>query len=351
MLRVLGGAEITDRGSYLVVRTPANPAFWWGNFILLASPPPPGEAGLWLSRFAAEFPGAGHVALGIDVTDANEVASAEFTDAGLRLECSTVMTARALYEPPRPNRAAKCRQLDGDDDWRQSAELTVACDGLPETAAGHAFLERRTAELRGLAEAGHGAWFGAFLAGRLACQLGVFSDGGGIARFQNVETHPATRRQGLAGTLVYRPAGMVSTRSGLARLSSSRTQVTSPPASTVPSVSRTRRARSNSSAHRPGPGTPCPGTPCPGIPCPGIPCPGIPCPGIPCPGIPCPGIPCPGTASPGIPCPGTPCPGTPCPATPCPAIPCPGTLHPGLATALIRRPAPMAVQLPRQPPP
>jgi ribosomal protein S18 acetylase RimI-like enzyme len=202
MLRVLGGAEITDRGSYLVVRTPANPAFWWGNFILLASPPPPGEAGLWLSRFAAEFPGADHVALGIDVTDANEVTPAEFTDAGLRLECSTVMTARALYEPPRPNRAAKCRQLDGDDDWRQSAELTVACDGLPETAAGHAFLERRTAELRGLAEAGHGAWFGAFLAGRLACQLGVFSDGGGIARFQNVETHPATRRQGLAGTLV-----------------------------------------------------------------------------------------------------------------------------------------------------
>ena len=34
-------------------------------------------------------------------------------------------------------------------------------------------------------------------------QLGVFSDGSGIARYQNVETHPASRRHGLAGTLVW----------------------------------------------------------------------------------------------------------------------------------------------------
>ena len=33
---------------------------------------------------------------------------------------------------------------------------------------------------------------------------GLFSDGGPIARYQNVETHPSARRQGLAGTLVYR---------------------------------------------------------------------------------------------------------------------------------------------------
>ena len=40
-------------------------------------------------------------------------------------------------------------------------------------------------------------------AARLAAQLGLFSDGGAIARYQNVETHPSARRQGLAGTLVY----------------------------------------------------------------------------------------------------------------------------------------------------
>jgi predicted GNAT family acetyltransferase len=32
-------------------------------------------------------------------------------------------------------------------------------------------------------------------------QLGLFRAGGGLARYQNVVTHPAARGQGLAGTL------------------------------------------------------------------------------------------------------------------------------------------------------
>ena len=54
-----------------------------------------------------------------------------------------------------------------------------------------------------MSENGHGAWFGAFAGGRLAAQLGVFSDGSGVARYQNVETDPGWRRNGLAGTLVW----------------------------------------------------------------------------------------------------------------------------------------------------
>jgi GNAT superfamily N-acetyltransferase len=55
-----------------------------------------------------------------------------------------------------------------------------------------------------MAENGHGAWFGAFDRGRLIAQLGIFSDGSGVARYQNVETDPDWRRTGLAGTLVWR---------------------------------------------------------------------------------------------------------------------------------------------------
>ena len=36
-LRVLEGAEVTDRGDYLVVRSPDNPTFYWGNFLLLGA--------------------------------------------------------------------------------------------------------------------------------------------------------------------------------------------------------------------------------------------------------------------------------------------------------------------------
>jgi hypothetical protein len=28
--------EIIDRGDYLVIRTPKNPTFYWGNFLLFA---------------------------------------------------------------------------------------------------------------------------------------------------------------------------------------------------------------------------------------------------------------------------------------------------------------------------
>ena len=65
-LRVLEGAEVTDRGDYLVVRSPDNPDYWWGNFLLLAAWPAPGTADSWLARFAAEFPLARHVTLGVD---------------------------------------------------------------------------------------------------------------------------------------------------------------------------------------------------------------------------------------------------------------------------------------------
>ena len=32
---------VTDRGDYLVVRTPSNPGFYWGNFLLLDAPAGP----------------------------------------------------------------------------------------------------------------------------------------------------------------------------------------------------------------------------------------------------------------------------------------------------------------------
>ena len=65
-LRVLEGAEVADRGDYLVVRSPDQPDYWWGNFLLLAAWPASGTGDCWLARFAAEFPLARHVALGVD---------------------------------------------------------------------------------------------------------------------------------------------------------------------------------------------------------------------------------------------------------------------------------------------
>jgi len=199
-LRTLEGSQITDRGDYLVIRSPDNPDHWWGNFILLSQAPGPGTGSAWLARFAAEFPAARHVAIGVDSTEDLVVAPEEFLAAGLEPQRATVLTAPNIRPPSHPNGEAEIRVLGSDTDWRQSVDLSVRCfDG----AEPRDYLERRAAARRRLTQAGVGAWFGAFADGRLLAQLGLFDVGDGYARYQHVETDPAARRQGLAGTLVW----------------------------------------------------------------------------------------------------------------------------------------------------
>jgi hypothetical protein len=197
-LRALEGAAIDDRGDYLVIRSPDNPDFWWGNFLLLRDPPRTG--GTWLTRFAAEFPTARHVAIGVDTAEDQIATPEEFLAAGLEPERATVLTAVGVRPPPHPNTDAEIRFLDSDADWRQSVDLAVRCFGVGEPGD---YLDRRAAAQRRLTEEGTGAWFGAFVGGRLVAQLGLFDAGDGYARYQHVETDPAARRQGLAGTLVW----------------------------------------------------------------------------------------------------------------------------------------------------
>jgi ribosomal protein S18 acetylase RimI-like enzyme len=201
MIRALEGSQIADHGDSLVIRSPRHPEFWWGNFLMLPAQPGPGEASLWLSRFAAEFPQARHIALGIDATDDQPMEIGGLLAAGLRRDRVTVMTASAVHDPPRPQHDAAYRQLLGDDDWRQAAGLRALCNSTA-LGADRAFTDARIRAQRALTEAGRGSWFGAFRDGQLLAQLGLVTAGDGIARYQDVETHPAVRRQGLAGTLV-----------------------------------------------------------------------------------------------------------------------------------------------------
>jgi RimJ/RimL family protein N-acetyltransferase len=199
----LGGTEVIDRGDHLVVRSPHNPAFWWGNFLLLAEVPPAAETDRWLERFAAEFPDASHLTLGFDGVDGRVADLAAFADRGLRCEAATVMTAAAVIEPPRPNRDAICRTLATDDDWAQSLALEVASNDDQPDDEFLTFIAPKVVTNRTMTEAGQGVWFGAFLDGQLVAQLGLFAASAGLARFQAVITHSDFRGRGLAGTLVH----------------------------------------------------------------------------------------------------------------------------------------------------
>jgi ribosomal protein S18 acetylase RimI-like enzyme len=202
MLLELSGSELTDRGDYVVVRTPANPSFWWGNHLLFRTAFAPGDTASRLELFHHELPDAKHVALGIDTVDGIAGAEDELVAAGLEIERSTVMTASQVNEPTRPNTESAYRSLRSDDDWEQLFELTMAATWaeFPDYAD---FTRKKVAAERVLVEAGHASWFGAYAGDRLQASLGLVSDRTGVARFQNVQTHPDDRGRGLASTLVH----------------------------------------------------------------------------------------------------------------------------------------------------
>jgi len=93
--------EILDRGDYLVIRTPSNPTFYWGNFLLFSEPPGEGDFDQWRRLFQQEIGGPPqfkHLAFGWDGTHGEAGLVEPFRKAGFNIECSVVLTAPA----PRP---------------------------------------------------------------------------------------------------------------------------------------------------------------------------------------------------------------------------------------------------------
>ena len=154
-----------------------------------------GQARRWLATFAAEFPQAKHVALGIDVIEISAVDADEFVATGLRLERSAVLTATAVNEPPHPNLTATYRELVRRRRLAPGGGLrAVLSEGEP--GGEPAFL---TARHRCRAGTDRG-WLRILVRrlrdGQLVAQLGLVTDGSGIARYQNVETHPSGDAKG-----------------------------------------------------------------------------------------------------------------------------------------------------------
>jgi GNAT superfamily N-acetyltransferase len=203
MVRRLAGSLIINRDDHLAIRTPDNPGFYWGNFLLYPQAPEPGQLAQWVDAFQAEFPIAGHVALGIDTTDGQLDVAVELPGLELTPDISTVLTTAAVREPPHVNRDATYRLLTSGDDWEQAVSLRSAVYDDAPTPEHVDFVRRQLDEARVIMATGQARYYGAFVADRLVAQLGVVSDGSGIARFQNVETAAEHRGQGLAGSLVY----------------------------------------------------------------------------------------------------------------------------------------------------
>jgi len=203
-----------------VIRTPSNPTYHWGNYLLFERAPQAGDAQRWPNLFerliAAEQPQSTHRAFGWMEDAVGDIAG--FLADGYRQDNVTVMQATGVPGAPPPTLDAQLRPLalHGDAaerDWSALGELSVATRGAEfEEGEYRPFARRRVERWRALARAGQGSWFGAFIdapvAGpRLVSALGVYveaepEDGERLARYQSVMTDAAYRRRGLCRALV-----------------------------------------------------------------------------------------------------------------------------------------------------
>ena len=87
------GSIVEDHEDHLVVRTPRNPDFHWGNCLFVTEEDTVDDAGRWVSTFRSAFPEATWVAIGLTRMPDDQDA---WVAQGLDLELDDVLTTRTL---------------------------------------------------------------------------------------------------------------------------------------------------------------------------------------------------------------------------------------------------------------
>lgn len=203
----LSGAQIEDRGDHLVVTSPDNPGYHWGNFLLVTDAAARNDAARWVENFRDTFPEASHLGIGLPA----EPDPAPWAEFDLPVQSDAVMTAA---EPPEQRPAPdsyEIRQLRTRHEWDAAVAADIAenerTGRQADPVAYREFTEARTRRRAELSERGVAAFFGAFEADDCASVLGIVlcgqdAQGRGVARYQSVQTALEHRRRGLAGHLV-----------------------------------------------------------------------------------------------------------------------------------------------------
>ena len=196
----LTGSVVEDHPDHLVVRTPHNPDFHWGNCLFVTGDDALSDAERWVSTFRRAFPDVPWVAIGLTRMPEDQEA---WVAQGLDLELDDVLTTRTLpRRTPRPD-GYTVRRLGGGD-WAQSVAQAVAENdrtGEHDPTSFGRFAQAQAQARAALSQRDLGAWFGAFADGTLVADLGIVRCGT-TARYQSVGTDAGHRRRGLASHLL-----------------------------------------------------------------------------------------------------------------------------------------------------
>ena len=124
-----------------------------------------------------------------------------FDQMGFEIDQCHGMLFPRTAEPLMDISTSDVRQIESDEDWQRVVSLQQIMLGERANLADRELISKRFQRFRQLVSADNGFWFGAFSDGQLVADLGIFVCDG-IARFQQIETHPSFRRRGYCTQLL-----------------------------------------------------------------------------------------------------------------------------------------------------
>jgi GNAT superfamily N-acetyltransferase len=204
------GSTVRDHGDHVVVRTPQNPDFHWGNCIFVTDSDAVDAADRWVETFHRAVPGADWVAIGLVRMPTK---AQDWARHGLELELDDVLATATMPRQTTSPVGYAVRSLGGDD-WEQVVERQMAENDLTaeyDPRLHERFARARVRSQRALVERGQALFVGAFFEGRLVAELGIV-DCSGTARYQTVGTASDHRGRGIASHLLGVAAAWASAR-------------------------------------------------------------------------------------------------------------------------------------------
>lgn len=203
--------RVEDRGHFIVAESPNNPEYFWGNLLVMKSPPREGDFKKWTDLFYKEFahqPLVKHMTFGWDSIDGEQGVIEPFLQQGFDLQKSVVLTTshENLHHPKHCCQGLQIKIISSDGDWEAAIQNQISCRG--DEFKLEMYLPFKHAQMKkycDMVKANLGNWFGAYLDGRLVAECGVFIFDG-IGRYQVVGTHPEFRRRGICGNLIFESA-------------------------------------------------------------------------------------------------------------------------------------------------
>lgn len=203
----LSGAQIHDRDDHLVIRSPDNPGYHWGNFLLVTDPQARDDARRWVALFQDTFPDVTHMGIGLPA-EPDPVPWAEFD---LVVDSDEVMSTTTIPDQRRVPKGYLIQQLVTPEQWGAAAAADIAENARtgqePDDASYREFTRARRRTRAALSDHGVAAFFGAFVGDECVSELGIVlcgqdAHGRELARYQSVQTAFDHRQRGLAGHLV-----------------------------------------------------------------------------------------------------------------------------------------------------